>query len=549
VDGQVKVFEQALGRLSPLTTIRAVRAIARGSGRPLSWTFVPRRVRPSLLVEGLPLAAAAFSIVGFVVAAYFRITFAYPMWVMETPAMQAIRRILNAQPLYAPPSLEYVAPVYAPLYFYISALVAAALGVDLAAPRLVSLLASLGSAALVGYLVWSETRRALVAVIAAGLFISTTSLSSHSLDLARVDPLCLFWLLAAIASSRAAQRQPQYSAWLNLASGALTGLAILTKQTAFVMAILLVLVPLLDRRPLAAITYLLGVGATTGAGVLLVYAQSGSWVEYFLVRLPRQHSLDLDQAGLFWTRKLLPGASILLLFAVVFFIGRGLRREYQVIRFWLLVSLGMLGLAWGATLNRWSDDNVLLPAFAVLVVLGLCGFDEALRQLGTASRRARAFRVYAFAVLAVEFLIVAYNPRQTAPLRSDVWGLDRFVQTVSATPGTVFAPDFPELAYQAGKGESALGLSTLELFGGFGGRPLPESGAWIAAYRAALDQRLFDELLLDPEGVEPFLTDVAADSGYVDTGPLFRPNDVFYSWGSHYAPRAHVWLPKERVRQ
>ena len=179
----------------------------------------------------------------------------------------------------------------------------------------------------------------------------------------------------------------------------------------------------------------------------------------------------------------------------------------------------------------------------------MCGFDEALRQLGTASPHARAFRNYAFALVAIEFLIVAYNPRQTAPLRSDVWGLDRFVQTVAAMPGTVFAPDFPELTYQAGKGESALGLSTLELFGGFGGRPLPESSAWIAAYRAALDQRRFDQLLLDPEGVEPFLTDEASASGYVDTGPLFRPNDVFYSWGSHYAPRAHLWLPKERVRQ
>ena len=207
------------------------------------------------------------------------------------------------------------------------------------------------------------------------------------------------------------------------------------------MAVPLVLIPVLDRRPLAVITYLLGVGATTGAGVLLLYAQSGSWVEYFLVRLPRQHQLELDQFGVFWTRKLLPGASILLLFAPVFFIGRGLRREYQVIRFWLLVSLGMLGIAWGATLNRWSDDNVLLPAFAVLVVLGMCGFDEALRQLGTASPHARAFRNYAFALVAIEFLIVAYNPRQTAPLRSDVWGLDRFVQTVAAIPGTVFAPD------------------------------------------------------------------------------------------------------------
>jgi 4-amino-4-deoxy-L-arabinose transferase-like glycosyltransferase len=523
-----------------------VRAIARDTAP--SWTWVPRRIRPSKLVEVLPLAAALFSTVGFLAAAYFRITFAYPMWVMETPAMQAMRRILDGQPLYAQPSLDYVAPIYAPLFFYLSALLSHVVGANLAAPRLVSLAASIGAAALVAYLVWGETRRTLLAIVAAGLFISTTALSSLSLDLARVDPLCLFLLLAAVAAARASQHHRTASAvWLSLASGVLTGLAVLTKQTAFAIAIPLLLVAILDRRWSSAFGYAVGATATTALGALLLYAQSGRWAAYFLVLLPRQHSLTLDQFGGFWTDKLLPGATILLLFAGVFFIGRGLRREYALIRFWLLVGVGMIGLSWGATLNKWSDDNVLMPALAVLVVLGICGFDEALRRIGSATRDARAFRVFAFALVAVEFLIVGYNPRQSAPLRSDVWGNDRFVEVVGQLPGTVFAPDFPELAYMAGKGDSAFGISTLELTGGFGGKPQPESSAWIASYRAALDARQFDQLLIDPEGVEPFITDVATDSGYVDTGPLFRSNDIFNSWGSRYAPRAHLWRPKERV--
>jgi 4-amino-4-deoxy-L-arabinose transferase-like glycosyltransferase len=512
------------------------------------WTVAPRRVRPAILIEALPLAAAVFCILGFAIAAYFRVTFAYPMWVMETPAMQAIRRIVNGQPLYAQPSLDYVAPIYAPLFFYLSALVSKVVGVNLLAPRLVSLLASFGCAALVGYLVWSETRGALISLVAAGLFISTTSLSSNSMDLARVDPLCLFWLLAAIVTARAAQRQPGHAVWLNLESGALTGLAALTKQTAVVMAIPLLLVMLFDRRWRSAAAYVVGVLAVVGVGALLLYTQSGDWVEFFLLRLPRQHSLTLDQLGVFWTQKLLPGASILLVLAPVFFIARGLRGEYRLVRFWLLVSLGMLALGWGATLNKWSDDNVLLPAFAVLVIVGTCGFDAALHLIGTATREARAFRVYAWALLAVEFVIIGYNPRQTAPLRSDVWAVDRFVATVADLHGNVYAPDFPELAFQAGKGDSAFGISTLELAGGFGGQPLPENGAWIAAYRAALDERRWDEVLVDPDNVEPFLTREATASGYVDTGPLFPADDIFNLWGSHYAPRAHVWVPGERAQ-
>jgi 4-amino-4-deoxy-L-arabinose transferase-like glycosyltransferase len=322
-----------------------VRAIARGSGAELFSIWVPRRLRVTRILESLPLVAAVFTAVGFIVAAYFRITFAYPMWVMETPAMQAIRRIADGQALYTQPTLEYVAPIYAPLYFYLSALVSHVVGLTLVAPRVVSLAASLGAAVLVGCLVWGETRRMLLSVVAAGLFISTTTLSSLSLDLARVDPLCLFLLLAAIAAARAAQRQtarPRRAMLLNLTSGVLTGLAILTKQTAFTLAIPLALVAVLDRRWWSALAYALGVLATAGAGALLLFAEFGSWAEYFLVRLPRQHSLTLDQFGVFWTNKLLPGASVLLLFASVFFIGRALRREFGVVRFWLLASLGML---------------------------------------------------------------------------------------------------------------------------------------------------------------------------------------------------------------
>jgi 4-amino-4-deoxy-L-arabinose transferase-like glycosyltransferase len=508
----------------------------------------PRRVRPTAIVEALPVAAAVFSVVGFLVAAYFRVTFAYPMWVMETPTMQAIRRISQGAPLYAPPSLDYVAPIYAPLYFFVSALLAKATGLDLTAPRLVSVAASLGSAALVGYLVWSETRRALISLLAAGLFVSATALSSLSLDLARVDPLCVCFLLAAIAIARAASRNVSRGIWLQLGSGALTGLAILTKQTAVAMVVPLALIPVLDRRPWHILAYLGGVLSVVGIGAAWLYLAYGNWAAFFLLLLPRRHTLTVAQLGVFWTQKLLPGATIPLLLAPVFFISRGLRGDASAVRFWALVAAGMLGMGWVATLNQWSDENVLLPAFAVLAVLTGLGFHELLGWIGTGSRPAQAFRVYAFILLAAEFAIVGYNPRQSAPLRSDVWGADRLVSTVADLPGTVFAPDFPEYAYQAGKGDDALGLSVLELTGGYGGKPLPEGSQWIAAYRAALDQRQYDALLFDPDSVEAFLTDEAVSSGYVDSGPLFKPNDVFWSWESRYAPKVHVWLPKERTK-
>ncbi len=517
-----------------------VSAVGRAFPARAGWAVLPRRVRLQHIVEALPVVAAVLSLIGFAFAAYFRVTFAYPMWVMETPTMQAIRRILAGQPLYAPPTLAYVAPIYAPLYFWVSAILARVIGVSLVAPRLVSLFASLGCAALIASMVWSETRRGWLAVVTAGLFISTTALSSFALDLARVDPLCLLFLLGAIACLRAADNR----LWLAVASGVLVGLAVFTKQTAIALALPLVLIPILDRRSGASVAYVVGLGVVLLVGGLLLYAAYGRWAQFFLLTLPSRHSLSTAEMGVFWTQKILPGATVLLLVAPVFFISRWAQRDFKAVRFWFLVGAGMFGMSWVATMNRWSDNNVLLPASAALVILAGLGFDALLNRLSERS----PFRSYAFVLLALEFAIVAYNPRWSSPLRSDVQGEDRLVSAMAGLNGPVFAPDFPELSYQAGKGDAAFGIGLLELTGGFGGKPTPESSQWIADYRAALDRREYAVLLFDPEGVEPFLTDEAQAGGYVDTGPLFKSNDVFWSLGSRYAPKVHVWLPKEQVK-
>ena len=56
----------------------------------------------------------------------------------------------------------------------------------------------------------------------------------------------------------------------------------------------------------------------------------------------------------------------------------------------------------------------------------------------------------------------------------------------------------------------------------------------------------FDELLLDPE-YAAFLKRAAEENGYVDTGPLFPPQDVFNQWHTANTPNPHVWVPRERL--
>ena len=510
----------------------------------------PRALDVTVALQWLLGLVAAVAIVGFFAATFFRATFAYPLVPMEAPSMQAVRRILSGLPLYTAPSLEYVPTLYAPLYFYLSALVASLLGPNLTALRLVSIAATLGSSLLVAHLVWRETRSRLAALVAASLFLCSTTLSETILDIARVDPLSLFFLLAGLDAARAADlRTSRASLWLSLVSGCLLGLAVLTKQTAVALLVVMTLHAALTRNAGRLAAFVGGVLLVVGIGAGLLAAQYGSWAAVYLIDLPRQHTLDLHRLETFWSVELLPAFTLPLIALPIFLVGTWLRRNYAAFRFWVLAPAGMLGMAWGASLNLWSGSNVVLTAYAILSAAFGLGLAEAFGRLHGPGDAARIFQRYVLVLGVLQFAFVHYNPRQTSPLRSDVEAGQRFVARIASLPGSVYAPEYPELVYQAGKGEAAFGLSIGELQGIFGGKPRPEAAQWARAYEQALDERRYDTVLLEVNGVLPLVSDTTHDHGYVDMGPLFPANDEFYRLDSPYLPRLHVWVPRERVNR
>ena len=504
----------------------------------------------TVALEWLLGVIALVYIVGFLAATFFRATFTYPLVPREAPSMQAVRRILSGLPLYTAPALDYVPTLYAPLYFYLSALVATVLGPNLTALRLVSVAATLGSSLLIAHLVWRETHSRLAALVAASLFLCSTTLSETILDIARVDPLSLFFLLAGLDAARAADlRASRASVWLSLLSGGLLGLAVLTKQTAIALVVVMTLHAALTQQKWRFAAFVGGVLLVVGIGAALLASQYGSWAAVYLIDLPRQHTLDLHRLETFWSVELLPAFTLPVVALAVFLIGSWLRQNYGALRFWVLAPVGMLGMAWGASLNLWSGSNVVLTAYAILSAGFGLGLAETFERLHGPGNAARVFQRYVLLLGVVQFAFVHYNPRQTSPLRSDVDAGQRFVAKIAGLPGSVYAPEYPELVYQAGKGEDAFGLSIGELQGIFGGKPRAEASQWARAYEQALDERRYDTVLLEVNGVLPLVSDTTHDHGYVDMGPLFPANDEFYRLDSPYLPRLHVWVPRERANR
>ncbi len=495
----------------------------------------------------IPVCLAVFNVVGFIVAGYFRATYAYPLEIMEVPSIQALRHIVSGAPLYGAPTLAYTPPIYAPLYFYVAALFADITGPTFTTLRLVSLLASLGTSLLIARMVYRETHSRLPAVVSSGLFVGTTSLAGNSLDLARVDALCVFLLVAALDAARAADLDRRRQLWFTLASGVLGGLAVLTKQTAIVIVVVLLVHTCATLRPRRIGAFTVGALASVGIIWLALSVQYGSWLQTYLIVLPRRHEIDFTGVGSFWSKQLLPAFSLpILLAGPLLLIGLVLRRDSVGVRFWLLAAIGLVGMSLGAWLNRFSTQNVLLPTYALLAMVSGLGLDTALRWL-RGTTHARVLRAYVLSLVVVQFVVLQYNPRVTSPLRSDTWAGDKLVATLASRPGSVFGPDYAEFLRMAGKGDQAAGTSMNEFVGGFGGSPLPDGSALVAAYNQALAERRFDALLLDPQSLEFFLIAGARGNNYVDIGPVFPADDEFNLWGSTYVGQGHVWVPAERA--
>jgi 4-amino-4-deoxy-L-arabinose transferase-like glycosyltransferase len=530
--------------------IRALALPRTVMGRPalaprsrLGW---PDRISLPILLTWLMLLAAGLYVVGFLIAGGLRLFYPYPMEATEDASVQVVRHILQGQPMYGPTSLEYVTVIYTPLYFYLSAFVALITGGGFLPLRLVSFVASIGSAAVIYALVRRETASRAMGLVSAGLFVGSTILALDTLDLARVDALGVCLLLGAVYAMRTADFQPHLAVRMSALAGLLAALAILTKQTNAVVALaLLAYAAPSPRTRLAPYTLVLGMALVTG--LVAIYAQAGEWARVYLYDQPGTHSLDDKHLANFWSDAVLPHFTLPLVIGPVFLVGRAVRRDFRAVAFYVLVVVSMLSMAWGGWANRGSAFNVLEPAFAVLSVLFGLGVSEGLSRLAGGTGTQQAFRSYMLAVCLVQFLIVGYNPRSTVPLRSDGWAGDRLAATIADLPGTVFAPGFGEWSRRAGKGDQPAYGALMEIAGTSGGHLDIVGGRWQADLDAALKARRYDYLLLDPTSDAFFLKGAADRNGYVDTGPLFKPGDEFYLWRGGITPDAHLYVPVERA--
>ncbi|MGC1918256.1 MAG: hypothetical protein WA682_00075, partial [Acidobacteriaceae bacterium] len=288
----------------------------------------------------------------FLAAALGRLRSAVPLEQLEGSMLLAAERVAHGQPIYVRPNFTFIPYMYAPAYYYVSGWAVRLLGPRFLALRLISLLSTCASMAVIYLFVFLDApgtrgRRHLAALAGAALYAAAYPWTREWFDLARLDSFYILLLLLALLSTRYLHPILAAMVWT---------LAFLAKQTIFPVALIMLCLDWKRPRRL-----LLGVGSfllmTAVCSRLLDHATNG-WFWFYAFTVPHANADLLLRPAVFYvfSQWIAPFGVALLIIAIAWVWARPSLASFRT-RFYLLAAVTLFGLCWflqahgGATAN------------------------------------------------------------------------------------------------------------------------------------------------------------------------------------------------------
>jgi hypothetical protein len=489
------------------------------------------RRRLLAVLRGSVLAGACWYLGVYVVLAWLRLPYPFELEWMEGGSVHHVARVLEGQPLYVAPGLEFIPYNYPPLYYSVSAALARFTGIGFFPLRAVSFTASLLCFLTIYALVRTETDGELPAAAATGLFAATYRIGGTWLDIARVDSLFLALFLLALLVVRR-----RHSAGASLLAGLLFGLSFLAKQTALAMCVP-VIVWLFFQAPRRAACVAGSLAAVVGLSTAALHWTSDGWYSFWVFRVPFLHAWVRPVLVTFWTQDLLGRLPLASMLAALFLAGPWRPRSDL---FWLAAAVGMVGGAYRSRVQIGGFDNVLLPAYAIVSILCGLGLAALFRAAPVSAGGERpAAHIGVWAACLAQFIGLAYDPRTAVPTPADARAGAQVLGAVRGVPGEVFVPYHGYLAALAGKRPYAHMMTVIDVLK----LQLPTSETLAEEHRAAFRARRFGAVLLDDRENYVFIRELEAS--YVlereiltDPGAFFPVTGVRTRPQSLYVPRS-----------
>jgi hypothetical protein len=402
---------------------------------------------------------ASINVCFFVVLASVRLLYPFELEWIEGGYMDYVRWIADGNALYPPASLAFIPANKTPLFMIVSAGLTHLTGPTFVAPRLLSILATLGCFVLLVMLVWQQTRSISGGLAAAGLYAAAFHLTGAWMDIARPDSLCLFFVLLSFWVAQ------QYGNHLGgmLMSGLCALLAYYTKQIALPTLLVVAGYSLLTTRGATWLSWALTVLSGVFVFFLLDMLSDG-WFSFYTFDRIAQKQWGPDIWRFWWI--LIEHAWPLLLLGLLVFVhalvitrqGWSHHHESRAADMpppvwgYLALAGGLLASSWSVFLQIWTYVNGLMP-----VVLGLClltglAFGETdRRQFAWAAQDAPVLRILVLLLMLWQYTLLTYDPRVLVPTTQDRLAGQQFVERLSEFPDDTLVYHHGYFAYLAGK--------------------------------------------------------------------------------------------------
>ncbi len=423
-----------------------------------------KRVTLKILPQGINILkavlvmSALFYLFLFLFIAIKRLAYPFELEFMEGGSLMQVMRLLRSKSLYVEPSLDYVPLLYPPLYFYLAAWITDFFSFGFLPLRLISLISTLGSMGCI-YLLIRKYANLFYAVLSVGLYAACFYLCGAWYDIARVDALFLFLILAGIVFL---QRQ---TPWTVILSSLFFLLAFMTKQIAVVIFLGSVLALALSRAPrYLKILYPLPFIVLVIPYIAVMQTLSDHWFWFYLFVLPGQHEVLPAMLLKFWQHDILSSLFILFVFSLLFFVFL-YKRDKREFCFHLFIAASMIMASWISRLHAGGYINVLLPAMAIFSVYSVLGLVQLMtyldlpgnEHLNLSGQKSLLSFSAAFAksimllLFLLQFMMLVYDPRDQIPTRNDLRAGYQLLEELKAIPGDIFMPWHGYLPVLAGK--------------------------------------------------------------------------------------------------
>lgn len=405
--------------------------------------------------------AAFFGVFGYTVWA--RAGFPYEYNWSESDMFEKVLRAANGLPLYTAPSLEYASDLYTPLYYYVGALILEVLGESLPALRALSYLSIVFCCVYIALFAYRETKKISVSALALGLFGLYYGVCDGLLDIARVDALFLFLLLATIYHGT------RLDNWRRVALvTALWVLSFHTKQTTLFLAGPLVLFWVYDWGKRGIWTSTAAFAITGLITAALTWATDG-WYWFYVFEYGRSVPRDYPNLLVYLWWDLLRPFWPALLFSAVFFAGLLKDGDYRKCRYYAcILAAAILGTGLTRThVGSGNGGNVLIPLSAVMAILAPLGWMRVLRYANARGQIAGGLMgVGAVFLVFVHMGLLAYRPSTFLATTETTQAWEELEHRLTELPGDVYLSRHGFLAEKMGKkayahASSVMGLDLL----------------------------------------------------------------------------------------